>query len=87
MKAILSFLQKDREDMAGLIYIYRKSDGSWIEPQNLGSEINKKYHERFPGVSPDGKYLFFTRPNGENNGNIYWINAKIIEELKPIELK
>ena len=70
------------------LYIsYRRNDGSWVEPQNLGSEINHKYHERFPGVSPDGKYLFFTRPNGENNGDIYWVNAKIIEELKPEELK
>jgi len=70
------------------LYIsFHRNDGSWIEPQNLGSEINQKYHERFPGVSSDGKYLFFTRPNGEKNGDIYWVSAKIIEELKPIELK
>jgi len=70
------------------LYIcFRRNDGSWVEPQNLGSEINQKYHERFPGVSPDGKYLFFTRPNGENNGDIYWVSTKIIEELKPKELK
>jgi Tol biopolymer transport system component len=67
------------------LYISYRNDGSWVEPQNLGSEINHKYHERFPGVSPDGKYLFFTRPNGENNGDIYWVSTKIIEELKSKE--
>ncbi|MFC2142513.1 TolB family protein [Acidobacteriota bacterium] len=70
------------------LYIsYQRNDGSWIEPQNLGSKINHKYHERFPGVSPDRKYLFFTRPNDENNGDIYWVDSKFIEELKPEDLK
>ena len=70
------------------LYIcYRRNNGTWVEPQNLGSEINHQYHERFPGVSPDGKYLFFTRPNGENKGDIYWVSTKIIEKLKPKELK
>ena len=56
-------------------------------PQNLGSEINQKYRERFPGVSPDETSLFFTKPNGENNGDIYWLDIKFIEELKPKEFK
>ena len=39
-----------------------------------------------PYVTPDGKYIFF---NSGRNGNwdIYWVDAKIIEELKPEELK
>ena len=38
-------------------------------------------------ISSDGKYLFFSRPNGEKNGDIYWVSTKIIEKLKPEELK
>lgn len=36
---------------------------------------------RFPGVSPDGKYLFFMTHKG-----IYWVSARISEELRPKEL-
>jgi Tol biopolymer transport system component len=37
-------------------------------------------------VTPDGKYLFFAKfMNG--NVNIYWVDAEIIEKLKPKELK
>jgi hypothetical protein len=41
-------------------------------------------------VTPDGKYLFFTsnRPKeGQQTGNIYWVDARVIEELRPEEIK
>lgn len=45
----------------GDIYIsVRQEDGSFGKPVNLGPKINTKYNERFPYVSPDNKYLFFT---------------------------
>lgn len=34
--------------------------------------------ERFPWISPDNRYLFFVR----GYGDIYWVSASIIEELK-----
>ena len=40
----------------------------------------------FPEVSPDGKYLFYAHGPPER-WDIYWVDAKIIEELKPGELK
>jgi hypothetical protein len=52
-------------------------DGSWSTPHNLGSRINTSASEGFPSLSYDGKYLFFDR-----NEDIYWVNAKIIEDLK-----
>ena len=52
----------------------------------MGSAINVSYKgARFPGMSPDGKYLFFTRYDKNWNEDIYWVDAKIIEELKPEE--
>jgi hypothetical protein len=36
-------------------------------------------------MSCDGKYLFFTRYDKNWNEDIYWVDAKIIEELKPEE--
>jgi hypothetical protein len=54
----------------------------WFEPINLGEPINTWAHERFPTVSPDGKYLFFTRWTKENTYDVFWVSSKIIDELK-----
>lgn len=81
----------------GDLYIsFRNDDGTWTEARNLGPKINSEAKDRFPCVSPDGKYLFFNsnrvsklnaKPIADGPGNIYWVDAKIIEELKPKELK
>lgn len=39
---------------------FRKDDGSWQTPVNLGEPVNSEYSEFAPHVSPDGKYLFFS---------------------------
>jgi hypothetical protein len=73
-----------------LFISFRKPDGSWSEPQNLGPTINSAYKDEYPYVSPDGKYLFFNsnRPSSINRkpiedgpGNIYWVDAKIFKIL------
>ena len=72
------------------LYVYfQKQDGSWTEPVNMGEGVNSSSYEFRPYVTPDGKYLFFTsnRPQEGQRGNIYWVDAKIIEELKPEEIK
>ena len=40
-------------------------EGKWIEPVNLGPEINTKKHETSPFIHADGKSLFFS-----SNGHI-----------------
>lgn len=68
------------------IYIsFKTNNGEWSHPLNLGNKINTSAHERSPIISPDGKYLFFWRVT--DGSDIYWVNAKIIEELKPAEFK
>jgi len=91
----------------GDLYIsYRYPDGSWTEAINFGPTINEDSNERYPYVSPDGKFLFFVSDKVNDNlltertpsykemekfylnpGNgfsdVYWLDAKIIEELKP----
>ena len=48
----------------------------------MGARINTSSHEMSVSISPDGKYIFFgSFRNG--NGDIYWVDAKIIDELKP----
>lgn len=56
---------------------FRSKDDSWSEPINLNKKMNFDMQSAFPCISPDGKYLFFT-----GDGEIYWMDVKIIEELK-----
>ena len=68
-----------------LYVTFKTGDGSWSEPVNMGTEINTDKSENRPYVSPDEKYFFYTS-NKRGNRNIYWMDAKIIDELKPDEL-
>lgn len=63
------------------LYISFKTDmGTWDKPINMGAEINTELRERFPTVSPDGKYLFFMRHTPGQD--IFWVSTEIIKELK-----
>ena len=65
------------------LYIsYKKKDGTWTKAKNLGEKINSSARDDAPVVSPDGKYLFFmSRRNGI--GEFFWVDTKVIEELRP----
>lgn len=99
----------DRADSLGMMDIFlcfKESSGKWGEVRVLGNIVNMRNKiQRFPEVSPDGKYFFFTsqRPadafkkgtplsdtekhltNIEGikpvpgKGNIYWMDAGIID--------
>ena len=69
---------------ADLYVGFKDKKGQWTIVKNLGNAINSDWRERFPSVSNDGKYLFFTRRNDETN-DFYWVSAKFIENLKPKE--
>jgi ankyrin repeat protein len=57
---------------------YRNDDGTWKEPILLDQRINSVDFALCPAVTPDGKYMFFI-----GNGDIYWVDAGFIEELRP----
>lgn len=62
---------------------FKKKDGTWTKPINLGTKVNSKFNETCPSISPDGKYLFFSRYNEEGGiPNIYWMSTNIINKLK-----
>ena len=70
------------------IYIsFRTQDGSWTQAKQMDKGVNSKAFETTPVVSPDGKYLFFISQRDRDAGNVYWIDGRIIEDLKPDELK
>jgi hypothetical protein len=71
---------------SGSIYLcFKKHDGeSWDSPVKLGNTINSSYNETCPSLSPDEKYMFFSRYNDMGNKcDIYWISTSFIEKLRP----
>jgi len=77
-----------------LFISFRKKSGVWSRPKNMGPAINSAFKDEYPYVTHNGKYLFFNsnRPSilhqksiADGPGNIYWVDAAIIEELRPDE--
>ncbi|UBZ14523.1 hypothetical protein LDL77_02125 [Flagellimonas marinaquae] len=70
----------------GDIYVcFKNKNGLWSQAYNLGSSINTEHWESAPYISPDEKFLFFSRRDGEQNAksqDIYWVDMKIIEKIK-----
>ncbi|NPD84763.1 hypothetical protein HNS38_08345 [Lentimicrobium sp. L6] len=63
------------------LYIsFKDKNDNWGHPINMGAEINSNLTERFPVVSPDGKYLFFMRHT--KTWDIFWVSAKIIDRIR-----
>jgi len=76
-----------RPDGFGLhdIYVtFRKTDGSWTIPTNMGNRINGSHEDIFPKVTPDGKFLFFnSAKQGDFGYNAYWVSTDVINKLNP----
>jgi len=81
--------------MGDLYICFKQKDGSWGKVTNMGNKINTDRNDRFPNVTPDGKYLFFnstkmiqgadTNSPGNGNGDVYWVEAGLIEYLRKKE--
>jgi len=87
-----SYLIWDSEREGGFggsdLYIsFKQHDGSWGAAINMGAQINSDNWDAYASVTPDGKYILFNRgvdmKSDPTNVDIYWVNAQIIEHLKP----
>ena len=68
------------------LYIsFRKKDKTWTIPKSLGPLINDGLAHRYGQyVSPDGKYLFYTRGESEKDCAIYWVRFdRLLKKFKP----
>lgn len=65
-----------------LFVSFRRKDGSWTAPANLGPAVNATKTEFAASLSPDGRFLFFHRRD-RDNGDIYWVDAGILKGLGP----
>lgn len=87
-----SYLIWDSERAGGYgdsdLYIsFRQEDGSWGPAINMGDKVNSDKWDAYASVTPDGKYITFNRgidlEADEMNVDIYWVDAKVIDELRP----
>ena len=82
-----TYLIFDNGKMAGQnackLFVVFKNCESWTDPISLDRYI--KQHAFCAWITPDGKYILFHSLDNKK-GNIYWVDAKIIGELKPKDL-
>jgi len=89
-----SYLIWDSERDGGFggvdLYIsFRQDDNSWGAAINMGADINTEVDNAYGSVTSDEKYLFFhsvkvsTESFSEWEANIFWVDAQIIETLRP----
>lgn len=72
-----------REGNADLYISFRQTDGSWGNAINFGDKINTDAEEGGAIVTPDGRYLFFNRFISNEKAGMYWVDAQVIEDLRP----
>jgi hypothetical protein len=75
--------KKIGDDRGGLYISFNLGGGSWSIAVNLSKILNtgKNANDWCATVSPDGQYLFYSSGD-RGQSDIYWVSAKIIEELR-----
>jgi hypothetical protein len=64
----------------------QRKDGTWTQPVNLGDRKCSESNDVCPLVTPDGRFFFFGS-NRSGSYDVYWVDAKFIEELRQEALK
>lgn len=59
------------------IYLSSLENGRWSQPRNLGAAVNSEASEYGAMLSPDGRFLFFTRSRAGME-DVYWVSAAVL---------
>lgn len=70
---------------------FRRPDGSWSDLIRLDDTVNTPAHEWCPMITPDGRYLFFSRLQGPAGppwaestvGDVYWVDVRVLDSHRP----
>ena len=85
---IITTTRDDGFGKADLHVSFRTADGKWGTPINLGPTINTADTEFCPMVTPDGRYLFFSRRFGGDSwatttdADVFWVDMAVVERLR-----
>jgi Tol biopolymer transport system component len=83
-ESYIIFTYNNRPGRNGMNISFRQTDGTWSEPVVMKRLSDVGSVQRFPGLSHDGKYLFFTVAQNRKS-QVYWVDASIIERFRPTE--
>jgi hypothetical protein len=77
---IVSYKEKpDYECELGISF--RRADDSWAAPKNLGPLINDGDAHRWGEyVTPDGKYLIYTKGTDGQHCHLYWVRFDTLKQ-------
>lgn len=70
-----------------LFISFKQPDDTWGKAIKFGDNVNSPANDFAAQLSPDGKYLFFNRNQGDGNVDTFWVDANVIEALKPAHIK
>jgi len=77
---IVYTVRKPGQNPASTLFCsFKNNKGDWSEPVELKLGMDAGQ----PFISFDSKYLFFSTGDPSIGSDIYWVSAKIIEELRP----
>lgn len=74
-----------------LFISFRRADGTYADFVKLDDTINTPAHEWCPMVTPDGKYLFFSRRfgaydtqgwEGTTDGDVFWVDVHALDRYR-----
>jgi len=64
----------------GMYISFKKEDGTWTQAKN--TRPTTTLYGSLATLSPDGKYLFYS-----GSKDIYWVDVRVLDKLKPDYLK
>lgn len=65
---------------------FRDKNNAWCPPVHMGEMFNSAGSENRPYVTDDGRFFFYTSSR-TGNRDVYWVDARAIEGLKPETLR
>ena len=74
---ILKSIRAEGYGKNDLYIAYKKTNGTWTNPKNLGNIINTAGDETAGDITPDGLYMTYGR-----NNDLYWVSTSFIDSLK-----
>jgi len=80
-ESLLIYLSFRSGTDGGLHVSFRQADGAWGTPIKLGDAV-ASLRAYFLTMSPEGERLFFTSTPKGGSPQIYWVDAKLIRDLR-----
>jgi len=84
---IIDSIREEDGSLVGSLYVsFRRPDGSWTRAVSMKEALQATDEDIYaaPRVTPDMKYILFERYVRETDkADIYWVDARVLDSLRP----